>query len=196
MNIFYLDEDIDKIVDYHCDKHVVKMTVESIQMLATAYYIQHGYGKMFKKLTEEEISFMKNEVFVDFPREEIYRTSHPYHPSTQWAAQSINNWNWLLQLGMKLSAEFTKRYGKEHATNPRFEWMKNNPPTNLPDIPWTPPPLAMPDIYKLENVVESYRNFYIHDKPFATWDRLNNKPEWFEKGDFRICTGSAEEHQV
>lgn len=179
MNIFYLDEDINKCVEYHCDRHVVKMTVESIQMLASAYYLQHGFNKKYKDLEDSEIQLMK-EVFKGFPRSNIYRISHPHHPSTQWAAASINNWNWLLELGMCLSKEFTIRYNKIHATQPRYEWMKNNPPKNLSNNPWTHPPLAMPDIYKTSNHVEAYRNFYVNEKSsFAKWDKLNNTPKWY-----------------
>ena len=35
MNIFVLDDDIEKCARYHCDKHVVKMILESAQMLST-----------------------------------------------------------------------------------------------------------------------------------------------------------------
>jgi len=37
MNIFILDEDIDKCAEYHVDKHVVKMILESAQLLCTAH---------------------------------------------------------------------------------------------------------------------------------------------------------------
>lgn len=33
MNIFYLDKDIQKCVEYHCDKHVVKLIIEELQLL-------------------------------------------------------------------------------------------------------------------------------------------------------------------
>ena len=36
MNIFVLDNDIEKCAQYHCDKHVVKMILESAQMLSAA----------------------------------------------------------------------------------------------------------------------------------------------------------------
>ena len=35
MNIFYLDKDPQQAAKYHCDKHVVKMILESAQMLCT-----------------------------------------------------------------------------------------------------------------------------------------------------------------
>ena len=35
MNIFILDEDLDKCAEYHVDKHIVKMPLEAGQMLCT-----------------------------------------------------------------------------------------------------------------------------------------------------------------
>ena len=40
MNIFYLDKDPVKAAQYSCDKHVVKMILESAQMLCTAHKVQ------------------------------------------------------------------------------------------------------------------------------------------------------------
>ena len=44
MNIFYLDKDPKKAAEYSCDKHVVKMILESAQMLCTAHRVQDGNG--------------------------------------------------------------------------------------------------------------------------------------------------------
>lgn len=174
MNIFYLDEDVSKCAQYHCDKHVLKMTVESIQMLGSAYYLQHGF-KVYKNLRPEELEKMK-EIFEGFPRDRLYKISHPHHPSTKWVASSINNWNWLLELGMNLTKEFAIRYNKIHATQPRYEWMNKN----LSNDPWTPPPVAQPLIYKKSDPIESHRNFYFNEKvSFAKWDKLLNEPTWF-----------------
>ena len=42
MNIFYLDRDEQKAAQYHCDKHVVKMILESAQLLSTAHRVLDG----------------------------------------------------------------------------------------------------------------------------------------------------------
>ena len=51
MNFFYLDEDPWTSIEYHCDKHIVKMPTEYKQMLCTAHrvldgemYIDNTYG--------------------------------------------------------------------------------------------------------------------------------------------------------
>ena len=42
MNFFYLDEDPFKSIEYHCDKHIVKMPTEYKQMLCTAHRVLDG----------------------------------------------------------------------------------------------------------------------------------------------------------
>lgn len=38
INIFYLDRDIERVVQFHCDSHVVKMCLETAQILCTALH--------------------------------------------------------------------------------------------------------------------------------------------------------------
>jgi hypothetical protein len=49
---------------------------------------------------------------------------------------------------------------------------------NIKDIGFTEPPKAMPEEYKVVDVVESYRNYYRGAKMgFAVW-KNGHKPEW------------------
>ena len=41
MNIFVLDRDPELAAKYHCDKHVVKMVLESAQMMCAAHWMSH-----------------------------------------------------------------------------------------------------------------------------------------------------------
>ena len=43
MNIFYLHEVPEIAAKMHCDKHVVKMVLESGQMLSTCFRLRHQY---------------------------------------------------------------------------------------------------------------------------------------------------------
>ena len=43
MNIFYLDHDVQKCAEMHCDKHVVKMILEYAQLLCTAHHAKDTY---------------------------------------------------------------------------------------------------------------------------------------------------------
>jgi hypothetical protein len=61
MNIFLLDSNIKKCAQYHCDKHVVKMILESAQILSTVLRLNG----------------------VD----QGYKTTHANHPCTLWAGK-------------------------------------------------------------------------------------------------------------
>jgi hypothetical protein len=51
---------------------------------------------------------------------------------------------------------------------------------NIVDKGFTEPAKAMPDEYKVDDAVESYRNYYCGAKSgFATW-KGREIPEWYE----------------
>ena len=156
MNIFFLDFDTKKCAEYHCDKHVVKMILETAQLLCGVHH-------------------MTSQVTPQIP----YKLSHKNHPCAIWARQSISNYLYLCDLGLELCKEYTYRYGKRHKSQDVIEWCIINKP-NIIDIGFTDPPKAMPDEYKVNSVVESYRNYYIGaKKDFAIW-KNRSVPEWFQ----------------
>lgn len=154
MNIFVLDTDPRIAATYHCDQHVVKMILESAQMLCTVSH-QHG---------------------TPAP----YRPTHSKHPCTLWIAQSKSNWHWLVALAAGLNDEYKLRYGH---INDHKSWKVITqlacPPT-LPEKGLTPFAQTMPDQYKVPgDAVAAYRAFYRGDKAsFAAW-RHSPAPEWF-----------------
>lgn len=156
MNIFVLSEDPTRSAQYHCDKHVVKMVLESCQMLCTTLHTEQIH---------------------DVP----YKVAHINHPCTKWVRQSLNNYFWLLDLTKELLRQYTLRYGKVHKSTRVYNFCRLNVPL-LPIIGLTEFALAMPDEYKVsENPVECYRTFYHYEKRrFARWDKLSNTPEWWE----------------
>ena len=85
MNIFVLDEDPIQAATMCCDKHIVKMILESAQMLCTAY----GEGAPYKQA-------FKN------------------HPCTKWVQQSQQNFDWLCQHAQAMCAEYERRYKRTH----------------------------------------------------------------------------------
>ena len=151
MNIFVLDTDPAIAAAYHCDQHVVKMILESAQMLCTALHI-HG---------------------VATP----YKPTHMKHPCTIWAAETHSNWLWLRQLAHHLNIEFKKRYQKE-ANHKSWDIIESLDETPIPSGPLTPFVQAMPDQYKPADPVTAYRQFYREEKAsFAQW--LHTKtPAW------------------
>lgn len=140
MNIFYLDEDISKCAEYHCDKHVVKMILETAQLLSTVIH-ESGITPSFR----------------------IYRKTHVNHPSAKWARESSHHFRYLVSLGLSLCSEYTKRYGKIHKTQEILENI-NSIDISLPDKGFIPPPQAMPDKYRSSDTVKAYRDYYIGDK--------------------------------
>ena len=144
MNIFYLDECPDKAARLQYNKHVVKMILESAQMLCTAH---HCYGDKWQ-------------------RENVpYKEAHLNHPSTMWTRLCRANYMWLYNHMIALGDEYTNRYGKTHLTITKCKEFLAKPPQNLPGGEFTQPPQAMPDEYKVPgDSIKAYWNYYIGDK--------------------------------
>ena len=107
MNIFILDEDLDKCAEYHVDKHIVKMPLEAGQMLCTVHWTQKYAGYIpHRKLTSEEwasVSIQKKNDPRDFP----YLPTMYNHPCTIWARSSQSNYDWLYCYALALGEEYT-----------------------------------------------------------------------------------------
>jgi len=141
MNIFVLHWSPRVSAQYHCDKHVVKMILETAQLLYSAIWVTNP---------------------SQIP-ESAYKLSHKNHPCAIWVRQSIQNYMWTCTLGHWLCKEYTFRYGKFHKTQKHIEWLSQNPPP-LSDLGLTPFALAMPDMYKEDNPIHAYRTFYQESK--------------------------------
>lgn len=141
MNIFFLDFCARIAATYHCDKHVVKMILESAQLLYSAHWV------------------------IDPSRlpPGAYRKTHTKHPCAIWVRESGANYRWLCELGLALCDEYTFRYSKVHKTRAHLKWLAENPPV-LPEIGVTTIRQAMPNEYKRPNPVEAYRTYYIENK--------------------------------
>jgi hypothetical protein len=155
MNIFYLDDDMDKCVQYHCDKHVVKMILESAQMLST---VCNGFGFDTK-----------------------YKPVHQRHPCTLWVANSLSNFRWLYEFTFRLHEEWRYRYGhpatKTHKSIEAIRLLPSDPP--IPDLGITDRPKCVTDPFRNLPVVEAYREYYKADKAYmCTW-KNRPVPEWF-----------------
>ena len=191
MNIFALSRSPQESAKQMLDKHIVKMPTETCQMLHTnIVYMQyvHTYGK------EPQLKDLK--AFHQEIGSELMKPAMLNHPSTIWARQSLDNFDWLLYHGVSLCGEYTHRYEKEHGTQKRIvdcglyrEFIENH---NYPLDELTPVSIAMDDMYRIENtfddewdfVIESYRHYYLEGKwRFAEW-RKDRRPEWFPANHF------------
>jgi hypothetical protein len=157
MNIFILDRNIRTCARYHADQHVIKMILESAQMLCTVVNLNGG--------------------------ESPYRSTHIRHPCTIWAGESLTNWLWLRRLALALNDEYRYRYHVSFHHKSAAVIRSLSPP-RIDDIGLTEFALAMPDKYIIVpgDAVQSYRRFYVGDKSgFAKWTR-RRVPRWFKEG--------------
>jgi hypothetical protein len=143
MNIFYLDKCPKKAAQLQYNKHVVKMILESAQMLCTAH---HCYGD------KEQVENVP------------YKQAHLNHPSTMWTRRSKSTYMWLYDHMMALGDEYTKRYGKTHLSITKCKDFLAIPPRHIQGDDWCQPPQAMPDEYKDECSIQAYWNYYIGEK--------------------------------
>lgn len=144
MNIFFLSLNPREAARLHCDKHVVKMIIETAQLLYSAHWVLNPEGL----------------------NENAYKLAHRNHPCSRWVRQSLTNYMWLVSLGWWLCKEYQYRYGehKVHKTEAHIVWLMNNAPASIVFGDFTSPALAMPDEYKQDDVVDSYRLYYIESK--------------------------------
>lgn len=178
MNIFVLDSDPAIAAQMLCDKHVVKMILESAQLLSTTHRFLDG---------NEYIDYSKNGRRIkrwDHPEAALYKAVMINHPCTIWTRSSWRNYSWLAAHAFVMCKEYTYRYGKIHSAEPLIDWLRVNYPKDLPRTRLTPFAQAMPDQYKMPgNAVEAYRSYYIGEKKrFAKWTKRKT-PEWFLTND-------------
>ncbi len=154
MNIFYLSHKPSRCARWHCDKHVVKMILESCQLLYTAHHLNGGTAKV-----ESSAPICLT------TRRRRYKKAHPKHPCAIWTAEALPHYIWLCWLALELVKEHHYRFQPKrvHACKEHLDWLLANPPRGLLlRQKWLrDPPLAMPDEYKVEgDSVMSYRAYY------------------------------------
>ncbi len=182
MNIFILDRNPKKAAEYHCDKHVVKMIVETAQILSTVHWLKllekrNKSIDSFKRIKDSFLFLKENCLDCEKPP---YKMTHVRHPCTIWSTKSIQNYKWLFCLLYNLCKEYNTRYGKIHKTSQYLKWFYFNVPSNLSNIGLTDFEVCMKDDFKISNdPVKCYKEYYIKDKSrFAKW-KLGNIPKWY-----------------
>ena len=160
MNIFAVDEDPIISAQSLVDSHVVKMVLETTQMISTVAHAR-AYAAP-------------------------YKSTHAKHPCTIWAGVHPSNMKWLFEHGFELCREYTRRYGKTHASEAKLRLLYNDLPTWWPEVlvvQWsdhTTFAQAMPEEFKCSCSVQAYRNYYrVAKKHIAKWKIEDRKPSWF-----------------
>jgi hypothetical protein len=159
MNIFVLSKCTKKCAKYHANVHVIKMILESAQLLCSAHSV-------LDNITEIEGT-------------ELYKLTHKNHPCSIWVRSTSENYKWLYDLFYDLCEEYTYRYGKTHLCFTKLKDVLVFVPKNIPEGPLTQFALAMPDEYKTEDAVESYRTYYKTDKRHLCKWTKRPVPEWY-----------------
>jgi len=163
MNIFYLDKDPKKAAQMMTDKHVVKMIVESAQLMSTCHRVLDG--KPVKATSVNNRSFTTYIHNDSLMESTLYRASNYNHPCALWLRESGENYNWLYEHFCELSSEYQKRFNREHMTFSKLKDTLKDLPKNIPLVESTFPGMAMPDTYRVAgDAVKSYRNYYIGEK--------------------------------
>ena len=186
MNLFLIDLLIEKSASSLCDKHVVKMILETAQVLWCAWHMHKGDLE-----------------FVDRYGIKPYKKTHTNHPISIWIRAHANHYEYAVRYGLLLCHEYTLRYGKRHKCQDHLEllfWLgypsveqEVLPPKKAKevikaydDIPGSF--LYFPMCFDKEYIVysdnkvmgiKSYQNYYRskQDKFKMVWK--TKVPEWF-----------------
>lgn len=176
MNIFVVDSNPYRAAGDLCDKHVVKMIVESAQMLSTAHRVLDGTPTI--RITKSGRK-VKHWVHPEWENELCLPTM-VNHPCTKWAMTNMSNYDWLWRHTVGLLREYNSRYGKIHSMSDMIKCQLIHHPTNIKDGNLTPFAQAMPDQYRSDDAVVAYRKYYIGEKRrFAKWSK-SQTPSWWK----------------
>lgn len=148
-----MDSDLKKSVQQHCDKHIVSQAKEAAQLLSTALHT------------------------VDHPNPP-YRVTHINHPDAKYARSNRSNYLYVCNLLDALLQEYTERYGKIHSCARHLKLFLEAAKM-FPEGEFTEPPQCMPEIYRSDDTVKSYRAYYLGEKRAICKWRNGNIPDWW-----------------
>jgi len=171
MNIFVLDRD-PKIAAYQmCDKHVVKMILESAQMLSAVLDCQYKN----KHRSKDDEPVIERFGLPGYPK------AHTKHPCTLWVRASKQNDMWLVKHMRALCFEYFKRYNKFHKYDAYpllYEAQLKYCEFEQPCATEFVQAITNKELHR-DDPVEAYREYYRKEKAhFCTW-KHGDIPEWF-----------------
>lgn len=158
MNLFFLAIDTDVSSHYYCNRHCIKIILELAQLGYTAHWCSNSSSLESCPLKP-------------------YKKTHVNHPLSLWTRQDTANYRYVIQMGLSLCRLYTHRYGKIHKTQYHLEWLSQHIPSPDPtlsidrfcatkSIPkgCTPVPLCMPEQFYTDDLIYSYRLYYLLEK--------------------------------
>jgi len=162
MQIFILHKDVNINAQFYVDKHVVKILTELCQIISTVYR---------KNVPDSWIP--------DF----IFKSTHEKHPCVLWCGKNISNFCYCIELAEALYNEYQYRYNKpEKHTRAKqiINYFKMVIPS-LPCEPISPFAQAIPEQYKSDDAIESYREYYRKEKRHLFKWTKRPIPEWINR---------------
>ena len=181
MNIFVLDNDPRVAAQMMCDRHVVKMVIESAQMLSTAHRMLDGH--LILEPSKSGKRNVKRWVLDDQDLDNnLYKAVHMNHPCSIWTRECSANYLWHYQHFVALCDEYQYRYCRTHLTDRKLRTDLSRLPVNIPySKTTTPMRMAMFEDCKVsDDPVECYRNYYQTKQSRFSMHWTGRKvPHWF-----------------
>ena len=152
MNLFVIDYSPEESAKYVCDRHCIKMCLETAQLLCIPFQLQG----------------------IEAP----YKLTHKNHPVAIWVRETVENFQWAADYGFAICKEYAARYGRTHKCEQIIQWCDDN----LNRLSFSKTGLtafaqAMPEMYQNADAVQAYRDYYRLEKQHLhQWKR--NRPTW------------------
>lgn len=176
MNIFYIHRNPTVAAQMMVNSHVVKMIMESAQILSTAHRLLDG--EMYLAKTKSGRNVKRWRLSDQVMEAGLCAATHINHPSVVWCRQSATHYCWLYNHFLGLLDEYTYRYDKVHAYASKIDLLKQLP-LNIGSAAFTDPPPAMDKTFIIsEDAVENYRNYYIAGKEHLHKWKKRDVPDW------------------
>lgn len=158
MNIFYLDSDPREAARMQCDQHVIKMILETAQLLSTAHAELDGESP-------------------------AYKPTHKNHPSAVWVRKQRGHYEWAYLHMLALGDEYKRRFGKVHRTiREHAESLRCFPRNMTRDtarIAFETPPQCMPDNCKRDDTTLAYQLYY--NVKADEWAERGRPMRWYRR---------------
>jgi hypothetical protein len=157
----------------HVNRHVLKMVVETYQLLSAAHWM------------------IDPAAAAQLPAGVLCKLTQYNHPCAVWVRAHPNNYQWLASLGLALCAEYTRRFATvrrpapKHACLNALVFLHQHPPqfpahadAPLNEHGLTEPVQCMPEQYRVPgDAVAAYRNYYQStEKADLRWWRPSGAP--------------------
>lgn len=179
MNIFFIYLEPEEAAPHHGDKHVIKMILESVQMLGTTWHL----------LRPDDARWIQD--FENHVGRSPYRKAFQNHPCSIWTRTCHGNYQWLCRLASELCREKKRRWpeGPGHACEPMIQWFLEHSPFSEDDrsVLLTPPAKAMPfpdtkgPGVSIADSLDAYRKYYAFKESQGIVEykrRPDRRPTW------------------